>query len=473
NWSLQGFYRQIKTIGEENVPKEGPVIACSTHSNMIVDPAILAYTFPHKRKVHFWAKNSLFKNPHVAKILKSSGVVPVDRTTKNNKTLFASTFEVLKLGEVVAVFPEGTSHSGSKLLDLKDGASWAALEYAKCIYEPSGSDDDSCDAKQQTAPAPVVICPLGITYVQKSKYRSLVVAEYGPPIDVTQYLEDFLKDARTTVKRLTKHIEAEMFKLTINASDWEIMKAAVMSRQLLFSDDRDVALEDFVKITQCLVNFYSTDSADNLDKLKSRLNQYKTTLDDLSLSDSDIARYQERDINIPGAGYTLFAHVLKCIIQLPFFLPGLAFHWPIYVMGKLSAKYEKYEESRAQNKILLGLLWLILSYTIMFFAVWLLLFFTPLGVVLAGAVVFIFAWYHVILVDSHYDTFKDVISSYRLLAALASGKGSKPHEQVEGLVQARRQCLHDLSNVCDKYASKSDDLRYVMDYYNRVRSEKL
>ena len=141
------------------------------------------------------------------------------------------------------------------------------------------------------------------------------------------------------------------------------------------------------------------DSADNVDRLKSQLNQYKIALDDLSLFDSDIARYQERDINIPGAGYTLFAHVFICIIQLPFFLPGLAFHWPIYVMGKLSAKYEKYEESRAQNKILLGLLWLILSYTIMFFAVWLLLFFTPLGAVLAGAVVFIFAWYHIILVD--------------------------------------------------------------------------
>ena len=82
---------------------------------MIVDPAIFAYTFPHKRKLHFWAKNSLFKNPHFAKILKSSGVVPVDRTTKNNKTLFASTLEVLKLGEVVAVFPEGNVMGGTRL----------------------------------------------------------------------------------------------------------------------------------------------------------------------------------------------------------------------------------------------------------------------------------------------------------------------------------------------------------------------
>ena len=64
------------------------------------------------------------------------------------------------------------------------------------------------------------------------------------------YLDDFIKDARTTVKRLTRRIETEMYKLTINASDWETMNAAVMSRRLMFSDDRDVALEDFVKITQ-------------------------------------------------------------------------------------------------------------------------------------------------------------------------------------------------------------------------------
>ena len=88
---------------------------------MIVDPAVLAYTFPHKRKVHFWAKNSLFKNPHAAKILKSSGVVPVDRTTKNNKTLFASTFEVLKLGEVVAVFPEGNIELGLSVMGEEQG----------------------------------------------------------------------------------------------------------------------------------------------------------------------------------------------------------------------------------------------------------------------------------------------------------------------------------------------------------------
>ena len=78
---------------------------------MIVDPAILANTFPYKRKLHFWAKNSLFANKFINAILASGGVVPVDRKTKNNKALFAATFEVLSLGEVVALFPEGISLS--------------------------------------------------------------------------------------------------------------------------------------------------------------------------------------------------------------------------------------------------------------------------------------------------------------------------------------------------------------------------
>ncbi|CAI2187930.1 12368_t:CDS:2, partial [Funneliformis geosporum] len=251
-WCIHGFYRDIITIGYDNVPKEGPIIVCSTHFNMIVDPAVLANTFPHKRKLHFWAKNSLFANKILNLILTSGGVVPVDRKTKNNKALFAATFEVLKLGEIVALFPEGTSHSQSRLLEFKDGASWAALEYASFVsdLEKSDGDREGVDKKKSKVPAKAIIIPVGLTYVQKSKYRSAVIAAYGSPIHTEPYLEDFEVDKRATVKRLTKHIETETEKLTINAQDWETSNAATIARQLIFSDDKHVPLEDYVKITQ-------------------------------------------------------------------------------------------------------------------------------------------------------------------------------------------------------------------------------
>ncbi|CAG8518482.1 5396_t:CDS:10 [Ambispora gerdemannii] len=476
-WSLHGFFRDIKLVGQENVPKEGPLIVCSTHSNMIVDAAVLAVTFPHKRKLHFWAKDSIFANKYFQAILKDSGVVPVDRTTKNNQLLFSATVDVLRLGEVVAVFPEGTSHSESRLLRLRDGASWAALAYAKRVrseqingISPDEDEDDTNKLREKKVEPkyshlPLMMVPVGITYVQKSKYRSLVIVSHGPPIDVEPYFNDFERDDRTTVKLLTRQIEEEMEKLTINAKDWETLNAANMARLLLFSDDKDVAPEDYVKITQSLVNFFTT--TEEASSLKTNLHQYKTTLDSLNLNNIDIARYETRELTTHWALYTFVTEACKSLIQLPFFLPGLMFHWPIYILGKLSARYEIYEENKAQNKIILGLAWLVLAYLFLFFVIWIAMLFTPLGLILAGGFVFIFAWYHIALVDSHYDTFKDVLSSYCIFTALISGKGSDAREKVESLVSMRRTCFRNLARIGEEYREKSDDLRYVFEYRKR------
>ena len=43
---------------------------------------------------------------------------------------------------------------------------------------------------------------------------------HAVPIDVRPYVEDFLQDAKPAVKRLTKHIEQELRKVTVNAEDW-------------------------------------------------------------------------------------------------------------------------------------------------------------------------------------------------------------------------------------------------------------
>jgi 1-acyl-sn-glycerol-3-phosphate acyltransferase len=103
------------------------------------------------------------------RILDDSGVVPVDRTTKNNALLYASTYEVLRLGEVVAVFPEGTSHTLPRMGEFKDGVSWAALEYAKSLLEDNWPNPD------QSIPKPAVVVPVAIVYTDKASYRSNVI----------------------------------------------------------------------------------------------------------------------------------------------------------------------------------------------------------------------------------------------------------------------------------------------------------
>jgi glycerol-3-phosphate O-acyltransferase / dihydroxyacetone phosphate acyltransferase len=104
---------------------------------------------------------SLFKNPIVAKILLDSCNIPVDRKSKDRQKLLKGTIEALSKGVPVALFPEGTSYTEPRIMQVKDGAAWAALEYTKQSKE-SGRGD------------PVHVIPVAIVYTHKSKYRSRV-----------------------------------------------------------------------------------------------------------------------------------------------------------------------------------------------------------------------------------------------------------------------------------------------------------
>lgn len=65
---------------------------CALSANAC-QPAILSNTLPHGHLVHYWVKDSLFKNKYMGAMLLNAGNIPVDRKTKNNQKLFKGTFE--------------------------------------------------------------------------------------------------------------------------------------------------------------------------------------------------------------------------------------------------------------------------------------------------------------------------------------------------------------------------------------------
>ena len=76
--------------------------------------------------------------------------------------LYKGTFDTLRKDKAVALFPEGTSYTEPKIMQVKEGAAWAALEYAKLQREqPTGNGSKG-----------IVIVPVAIVYTNKSKYRS-------------------------------------------------------------------------------------------------------------------------------------------------------------------------------------------------------------------------------------------------------------------------------------------------------------
>lgn len=76
----------------------------------------------------------------------------------------------MALGESIGVFPEGTSHTEPHMIPLKDGVSWAAMEYVRYL---KGTPENAGKKKGKKA----VVVPISIAYADKAKYRSRVVVQ--------------------------------------------------------------------------------------------------------------------------------------------------------------------------------------------------------------------------------------------------------------------------------------------------------
>ncbi|KAM0786004.1 hypothetical protein ACM66B_006822 [Microbotryomycetes sp. NB124-2] len=436
------FSRITVEYTDENVPPTGPCIVVANHHNSAVDPAMLSCFYPNGRKLHYWAKSTLFKPGLARTILLDAGNIPVDRKTKDNQKLFATTFDVLKQGECVAVFPEGGSETMTALPPLKDGASWAALEYAANIRRTGKQLSDGTYVKHE--PQDVVICIAGINFTDKTKYRSSAVMQFGPPIHVAPYLDEFEIDPKAAVKRLIRDIAAELTKLTINAPDWDTLHAATMARKMLWVDEQTIPLTSYRDIMQTLVDLFATASNNSkLAGVRDVLLAYQQSLRTASLTHSSLAGVPlpaTLDPAVPHPFPTRFKVLMGLVWStfaslstLPFFIVPLVVHLPVYLVGKYSLRFSDLDEDIAQNKISLGLVLAIIVYLSLFAFVWTLLVVVPLGGILAAFIVWLFVVYHNILIDGNYNKFKALRASWLVLLGIWA-----PHARQEAVLAIHR-----------------------------------
>ena len=97
----------VRVRGRENVPKDGFLLAAN-HTSML--DVVVLYGFLWRR-IRFMAKKEIFKTKIGAWFFRKMGAFPVDRGG-NDVGAIRTAIRLLKEGEVVCVFPEGTRHSG-------------------------------------------------------------------------------------------------------------------------------------------------------------------------------------------------------------------------------------------------------------------------------------------------------------------------------------------------------------------------
>lgn len=99
---------------------DGPAIVCANHSSYI-DPVLLALAVGKQHWLHFMAKTELAANRFVAALLTKLGAFFVDRSASDLGAIRTS-MKLLKSGEKVAIFPEGTRVAEGDSVAAKAGA---------------------------------------------------------------------------------------------------------------------------------------------------------------------------------------------------------------------------------------------------------------------------------------------------------------------------------------------------------------
>ncbi len=213
------FYPRIEIQGVENLPTtDAPVIFVLNHPNGLLDPLILMMGL--KRPIAFLAKSTLLGNP-VGKILCEAFLaLPIyrqqddglrggpqgDAAARNNIT-FDRCRDLLVGGGAMALFPEGTTHSGPQLLPLRTGAARIAL------HAEAGTDWT----------LGVQIVPIGLWYEGKTYFRTSVLLVVGQAFNLKKYKNDYPLDERTTVHAVTTQIDTTLDNVVLQAENAELL----------------------------------------------------------------------------------------------------------------------------------------------------------------------------------------------------------------------------------------------------------
>lgn len=161
--ALRSWWR-VRVHGREHLPRRGPVILAANHLGFLDGPALVAFT---PRRTFTVAKTELFHGA-LGRLLTYVGQIPVDRHEPDTRAIRRAV-QVLRAGEVLALFPEGR-RTGGEVNHARGGAAYLAL----------------------VTGAPVVPVALlgtrepGHTDAQLPRRGAPVHIVYGPPLELPQ-----------------------------------------------------------------------------------------------------------------------------------------------------------------------------------------------------------------------------------------------------------------------------------------------
>jgi len=348
------FYPRLEVQGIENVPANRPIIFVLNHPNGLLDPLVLMVGL--KQRVAFLAKSTLFGNPVGKTLCEAFGALPIYRrkddglaggpqgdAKERNEVIFARCRAMLQEGRAMALFPEGTTHSGTQLLQLRTGAARIAL-----------SAEDEVDWT-----AGVQIVPVGLWYQNKTSFRSSVLLVVGESFDLSTYADSYATDEHHTVQKVTEHIAAELDKVVLQAENAELLAAIPVLAAWTTPDGTSLSQQHewTSKLLSAYQHLQRTDPA-RLESIAQQAWAYAKTLQTLGIDDPwtlELAAVKP---------WRLARMILRLIVTFPLALTGFVLSYLPYRLAGPIATYGvgPYDTQISLIKLILGSIFVLVGW---------------------------------------------------------------------------------------------------------------
>jgi glycerol-3-phosphate O-acyltransferase / dihydroxyacetone phosphate acyltransferase len=390
------FFERVEVRHPERVPRTGPVLLCINHPNNLIDSLLVGSVLP--RKVHYLAAAALFGNPLLARLLTALGVMSVHRKTDGPDTvgrhveMFAACDEAFDRGRLIAIYPEGATHSEAHLKRIKTGAARIVLGY------------------EAHAPGRLTVVPVGLSFEARRRFRGRVLVSFGEPVDVSSYLAVSRRPSRplngsdnrakalhaltAAIQRAMEHevIHVERIETGALARAVEALYRGELERELWEargrSGQRRIDPSPLPGSIADAIEHFRTQDAERIERLWQRMLGYHAGLAAYRLRDESMRTRLERT-----AERQQVARSWQTIVGLPLFAYGAAVNFlPYYLPGWLAARLSSRQTDYATTRLLASVVAFPLFWTLETSLVgwaaglrWLLVFFLslPLGGLIA------------------------------------------------------------------------------------------
>jgi len=203
------FNRKRQAINQKNIPGDKPVIYAPNHQNALMDA--MAVLFTSRSNPVYVARADAFSKPMIAKFLRYLKMLPIFRARDGaselakNEEIFRETVGVLERKGRFCIMPEGNHGDKRRLRPLVKGIFRVAFR-----AQEKHKDEDF-----------VQIVPVGLDYENYTNFRSKIFINYGKPISVGKFYNDYVEDSPRAINAIRQNLAEELSKYMIDIQSEE------------------------------------------------------------------------------------------------------------------------------------------------------------------------------------------------------------------------------------------------------------